>query len=84
MATNKKAAKYNIQILRFASDGDTRLMKTMRECLLYQNTLQMWKWFQMDLPNGDLCIQDTVHVGTKMITRLLNSKVEIKMGHYLA
>ncbi|KAK5640764.1 hypothetical protein RI129_009311 [Pyrocoelia pectoralis] len=67
----QEAKKFGIRILGFSSDGDTRLMKTMRKFSKFQTESEKtkWKWFQMSLIEGDICVQDTVHIATKMKTR---------------
>lgn len=82
----EEAKKFGIRILGFSSDGDTRLLKTMRifSKFLRPAEEQDWQWFDMNLNEGDLCVQDTVHIATKLRTRLLNKLVILQIGDYRA
>jgi hypothetical protein len=81
-----EATKNGIKILGFSSDGDTMLLKAMRiSSKLFSTSTDhcQWPWFHLPFHSGDNCIQDTVHIGTKLKTRK-NSKISIKIGKYVA
>ncbi|XP_031357928.1 uncharacterized protein LOC116181664 isoform X2 [Photinus pyralis] len=79
------ARRYNIELLGFSSDGDTRLLKAMRLTTKLSNQVtEKWKWFHMPLDTGNICTQDTVHIGTKLKTRLINQKVTLALGNFIA
>ncbi|CAH0558700.1 unnamed protein product [Brassicogethes aeneus] len=82
----KLAKEYGITVVGFSSDGDTRLLKSMRQncCLpLGDQDVQEWEWFRMDLKKVDECfLQDTVHILTKMRTRFLKPKIVLPVGKY--
>lgn len=70
-----------------SSDGDSRLLRSMRitSKLPSQSEIpyDLDNLFYADL-NVDLkCVQDTVHIGTKFRTRLLNEKQLIVMGDHM-
>lgn len=85
----KVAASYDIRILGFSSDGDTRLLKAMRSASdfpLYDHVHHdndMWSWFHMNLDQSTSFVQDTVHIGTKLRTRLLKPTI-IPLGRFVA
>lgn len=84
-----EATKFGIQILGFSSDGDTRLLKSMRIKSEFQNSKDSssscsWKWFHTNLSNSLSYVQDSVHIITKLRTRLLNSKISLQMGEFEA
>lgn len=73
-------AKEGIEILGYSSDGDSRLLKAMRiESGLSRhitvadlNLPTAWnqsQWFYSEFAPKRLCVQDTVHIGTKLRTR---------------
>lgn len=85
-----------IILLGFSSDGDTRLLKAMRQHASLPPALQLqtngskypYKWYQAgynrnNFPTGSY-VQDTVHIGTKLRTRFLNPKATLTMGTYTA
>lgn len=87
--------KRGIVLLGISSDGDTRLMKAMRQKAELGNVLKEHKIFSCDWFNAGYTvstnekvsvsyIQDTVHIATKLRTRLLNPKVEIVIGNKTA
>lgn len=77
------AAKENgITILGFSSDGDSRLLKSMRlKSGIFNLNTSDWKWFFMDIDHSEECyFQDFVHIMTKLRTRFLNEKISLKFG----
>lgn len=66
----KLASEVGIKILGFSSDGDTRLLKAMQINAYSQQSSQCY-------------IQDTVHIGTKLRTRLLKPNVILPIGNFL-
>jgi len=66
----KLASEVGIKILGFSSDGDTRLLKAMQTNAYSQQSSQCY-------------IQDTVHIGTKLRTRLLKPNVTLPIGNFL-
>ncbi|VEN57573.1 unnamed protein product [Callosobruchus maculatus] len=80
-----EAAKFNIRILGFSSDGDTRLLKAMRiaSSLPNENSNHYnWPWFAMDMKNEEIYVQDTTHILTKLRTRLLKFGIQLPIGKY--
>jgi len=65
----KMAADFGIKILGYSSDGDTRLLKAMQINSYQQKSTQFY-------------IQDTVHIGTKLRTRLLKPNIVLPIGNY--
>lgn len=70
-----------------SSDGDSRLLRSMRitSKLPSQNEVphDLDNLYNADLNAGLKCVQDTVHIGTKFRTRLLNEKQLIVMGDHI-
>ncbi|KAF5308018.1 hypothetical protein FQR65_LT18283 [Abscondita terminalis] len=89
------ASNIGIEILGFSSDGDTRLMKSTRLTSTKLETISPSEedlskdpcyrpWFHLNINCRPLCIQDTVHIGTKLRNRFTKPYVELKMGTYRA
>lgn len=70
-----------------SSDGDSRLLRSMRitSKLPSQSEIphDLKNLFYADLNVELKCVQDTVHIGTKFRTRLLNEKQLIVMGDHM-
>ena len=66
----KLAPEVGIKILGFSSDGDTLLLKAMQTSAYSQQSSQYY-------------VQDTVHIGTKLRTRLLKPNVTLPIGNFL-
>ncbi|XP_039308140.1 uncharacterized protein LOC120358322 isoform X1 [Solenopsis invicta] len=75
--------KLDIQITGFSNDGDTRCLKDMRIWskipLLSKNPYSPYFQIEFDIKKP-VCIQDTVHIGTKIKTRFLKPNVFLPMG----
>ncbi|VEN51230.1 unnamed protein product [Callosobruchus maculatus] len=88
--------KRGILLLGFSSDGDTRLLKAMRQHAKLQaetkpqdnDRAYKWEWFQAGYKKDDVSdvfyVQDTVHIATKLRTRFLNPKVTLTIGSFTA
>lgn len=82
-----EAEKYGIKIIGFSSDGDSRLMKCMRivtdfptsHCIMAEEN---WDWFKMSLLPSTICIQDTIHIATKLRTGILKEHLPLILGDY--
>lgn len=72
-----------IRVLGFSTDGDTRMLKTMKNNInLPTNTKN---WFQAEISLYDpLYFQDVVHIGTKLKTVFLKEGVVLPIGNYFA
>ncbi|KYN23201.1 hypothetical protein ALC57_04378 [Trachymyrmex cornetzi] len=79
------AKEFGITILGHSSDGDTRLMKAMKTTYKLPASVEnKWPWFHCMKPNSNaLVCQDTIHIGTKLRTRLLHEKVNLQIGNYI-
>lgn len=77
-------------VLGFGFDGDTRLLKAMRQGAQLSSTKDPsrpeWRWFQANYSTEDCAsyAQDTVHIATKLRTRLLNDKIKLRFGDFYA
>lgn len=77
-------------VLGFGSDGDTRLLKAMRQGAQLSSSTDSprpeWGWFRANYSSEDCAsyIQDTVHIATKLRTRLLNDKIKLRIGDFYA
>lgn len=85
----KLSNEKKIEIVDYLSDGDTSLLKALH--LIYNipnvnrdaNPLQnKWSWLRCKYEYV-LVSQDTVHIGKKMRTRLLNEEIHFKIQEYL-
>lgn len=83
----EQAELQGIKILGFSSDGDTRLLKSMKFESLSKSPLvpQIWQpFFIQALVQEEMYVQDTIHILTKLRTRFLNKKIELKIGNHIA
>ncbi|KAE9521238.1 hypothetical protein AGLY_018363 [Aphis glycines] len=71
---NDLAADEGITVLGYSSDGDTRLLKSMQS-KTYDNKINLSQFSQF-------FVQDTVHIGTKLRTRILKPGIELLIGSY--
>lgn len=83
------ADKNGISIAGFSADGDTRIMKAMRISTMFpyhdeETPICIQKVFLTSFNSSTIYVQDTVHIGTKLRTRLLNTKTELVMGKFVA
>jgi hypothetical protein len=85
----KRLSDAGIETLGYSSDGNSRLLKSMRmlselplKNLENSTTPTSWKpWFSSRFnPSRPICIQDTVHLVGKLRTRLLKKEKPIKIG----
>lgn len=65
----KLASEVGITILGYSSDGDTRLLKAMQTRAYSQQSNTFY-------------VQDTVHIGTKLRTRILKPNVVLPIGNF--
>nr|CAI5852727.1 unnamed protein product [Callosobruchus analis] len=86
----QKFLDLGVTVLGFSSDGDTRYLKAMRissELPLSSDRahLSQWEWFHIDSMSKDCCyVQDSVHILTKLRTKLTKPSVVLPMGQYFA
>jgi len=67
-------ADERITVLGYSSDGDTRLLKSMQS-KTYNNKINLTQFSQF-------FVQDTVHIGTKLRTRILKPGIDLPIGSY--
>ena len=74
------AKNVGIDIVGISSDGDTRLLK----CMIYKTiaTTCSWDWFQSLMDPEMIFVQDHVHIGAKLKTRLLRPSGVLPFGKY--
>ena len=95
----KSLTAVGIRVLTYSTDGDSREMKLMRDHLRLGAPLQetfnadmserislrkKWPWFVCDYPHDNISIQDTVHLGAKLRTRLLKLQKPMPFGKMVA
>lgn len=77
----------------FSSDGDTRLLKTMRMGAKLppsaaESRTYKWDWYQAGYSKNNSTlpsyVQDTVHIATKLRTRFLKHDIILPFGNFLA
>lgn len=71
-----------IRLFVFSSDGDGRLLKTMRHNVFLPYPNINWQWFQASLNPPFMCVQDHIHLGLKFKTKLLKPSVVLPLGPY--
>lgn len=77
----EETSKSGIEIMGVSSDGDSRLLKCMRfVSKLPENNLER-PWFQCNTEPLLVCVQDTVHIGTKFRSKLLKSSNILVVGN---
>lgn len=74
---NEMASKAGIHILGYASDGNTKLLKSMQ---IKANT-QYSSFSPADGITREITY-DTVHIGTKLRTRILKPNIILSLGNY--
>lgn len=81
-----QALSEGIILKGFSSDGDTRLLKSMK----YQsfppspNVPPEWTgWFIQSLDHSPIYVQDTHHIGTKLRNVFLKPSVFLPIGNYV-
>ena len=83
-----------IYVIGYSSDGDSRLLKAMRNesslGMVHHNDYSLNN-ITMDIPEfhgkfglSQIFIQDTVHIGTKLRNRLLKHSLILPMGKFIA
>lgn len=85
----KLASDVGITILGFSSDGDTRLFKSMN-IKTFSNNDNLIKINAGDTQTetdtetrSEVYVQDTVHIGAKLRTRVLKPDIELPMSKYI-
>lgn len=81
--------RFGINIVGVSSDGDNRLLKAMMSLTKLGmspgcNIEEFESWFGNWFEDIFMCVQDTIHMGTKMRNRLLNSSIVLHMGNEIA
>lgn len=73
--------RYGIKVEGYSSDGDVKLLSTME----YHTKLNMLADIELtpDRHSALLCLQDTVHMGTKLRNRLLAICIALILGNRL-
>lgn len=80
----KEAADHGIKIMGYGSDGDTRLLNSMQNLSFTNSELhQKWPWIVGHLDGSACCIQDHIHIGTKLRTRFLTPSILLPMGDHV-
>lgn len=66
-----------------SSDGDSRLLKSMRYNSKLDSVISNNQWFNDN--DGNICfLQDIVHIGTKLRNRLLKPSILLRIGSKIA
>lgn len=89
----ENAKQRGITVLGFSSDGDCRLLKAMRQNAKLppgetDSKTYKWDWYHSGYDKDDETavsfVQDTVHIATKLRTRLLKKNIVLPMGNFFA
>lgn len=75
--TIRELEKYGIEVEGVSADGDSRLLKSMIDNMNRKNAIENLS--EIDL-KGILCLQDIVHIATKLRNRLLALIVTLILG----
>ena len=82
IATNAKDGG-DIEVVGFSSDGDGKQLRAMLHmAVLAKPSNPKWPWLQCSLEPPLIFIQDTIHILTKLKSRLLCASIIIPMGYY--
>lgn len=81
---DEEAAKHGITVIANASDGDTRLMKCMQKETFSTSCGKFGNWFKSNSSSPKVCIQDYIHIATKLRNRLLKPSILLPLGSFLA
>lgn len=77
MNFDKHLNRYGVEVVGIAADGDQRLLSAMKARMKLGITPEnVLSWSDYFL----ICVQDTIHIGTKMRNRLLNTAIVLYMG----
>lgn len=78
--------RHGIDVIGWASDGDPRLLKAMRTKTTFGLTpdIDTIDNILSRIISGFICLQDAIHIGTKLRNRFLNYSVELKIGDRIA
>lgn len=77
-----ESAKHGIEIVCNSTDGDTRCLSAM--CSLVFTKQNSNDWFFSRSLSQVVQIQDSIHIGTKLKSRLLSPSMILPMGKYTA
>ncbi|KAK3911226.1 GPN-loop GTPase 1 [Frankliniella fusca] len=77
----KEARKEGIEIVGFSSDGDSRLLKCMKFNVMSPTPDKNWSWFQSKRKVPFICVQDHIHIGNKLKSRLLARSIILPFGN---
>ncbi|KAE8749140.1 hypothetical protein FOCC_FOCC004046 [Frankliniella occidentalis] len=76
----KEFEEEGIEVCGFSSDGDSRLLKCMVFNTITATPESNWKWCQARRVVHFTCVQDSIHIGTKLKSRLLKPSVILPAG----
>lgn len=71
--------RFQIDVIGFSSDGDARLLRAMKCITLFDMKPNIDVIKRVNA--NPVCVQDTVHIGTKLRNRLLNSSIVLRIGN---
>lgn len=75
-----------VTVIAHASDGDSRLLRAMREktCIPSANPSIMYgDYFAVDVDGSPACIQDSIHLVNKLRNALLDPKKQMRLGNII-
>lgn len=73
--------RYGIEVIGIASDGDVRLLKAMKTRTEFNLAPDVNSIQNLAFDSGSICIQDTIHIGTKLRNRMLNGSIVLYIGN---
>lgn len=77
--------RHNVNVIGFSADGDPRLLCAMMNIAKLDLTpnIESIERLKRCPTLGPTCVQDPVHIGTKLRNRFLNSSLELMIGDYI-
>lgn len=72
--------RFGIKVVGIASDGDTRLLSTMKTWTSFDLSPSELSLTTNILNQKTYLVQDTIHIGTKLRNRILNSSILLHIG----
>lgn len=74
--------RFGIEVLGISSDGDSRLLRGMKNNLKFPENLFFDTELSSYIDPNDICyIQDPIHIGTKLRNRILKPSIILLMGN---
>lgn len=77
-----QSCRHGIEVIGFSSDGDPRLLGAMKNQVHFDMYPDIDRIKRFD--KRPICVQDSIHIGTKLRNRILNSSMLLQIGNGVA